>query len=296
MVVHPSEKPMGGLNYHHLLYFWTVARTGSIAKASLELGLTQPTISEQLRLLEKSLGHKLFDRAGRSLVLTEQGSTVLEYAKKIFALGEELTAAVSEPRSSAAQKLRIAVTPEVDASMAAQAMRRVGKPKDSLALSVTHDSAERAMPMLRDGKLDLLLSIDPNLLKTFPGAHRHLLFDCATSFVGIHSSNTRFPQSLHDQAILLPAEPIRSQLVRWLKANRIAMHPAGEVGAPDLAVSLAESGLGIAAVPDGAAVRKLKLLGRLDAVRWRLYAFTAEKRPNHSVLAAILASRPRRSR
>src|SRR5437867_2894769 len=82
---------MEWLNYHHLLYFWTVARLGSIARACQELRLAQPTISGQLRALEDSLGEKLFARAGRRLVLTEVGQLVYRYADEIFGLGRELT-------------------------------------------------------------------------------------------------------------------------------------------------------------------------------------------------------------
>src|ERR1043165_3868092 len=78
------------LNYHHLLYFWVVAREGSIAAATKKLNLTQPTISAQLRLLEESLEEKLFEKQGRSLVLTEAGHVALRYADEIFALGREL--------------------------------------------------------------------------------------------------------------------------------------------------------------------------------------------------------------
>src|SRR4051812_47716762 len=68
------------LNYHHLLYFWTVARSGTIAAASKELHLSQPTISTQLKTLEDSLGVKLFARQGRRLVLTELGRTAFRYS------------------------------------------------------------------------------------------------------------------------------------------------------------------------------------------------------------------------
>src|SRR5262249_50538041 len=82
---------MEWLNYHHLLYFWMVAKRGSIAKACEELRLAQPTISGQLRALEESVGEKLFARQGRRLVLTEVGQVVFRYAEEIFALGSELT-------------------------------------------------------------------------------------------------------------------------------------------------------------------------------------------------------------
>src|ERR1700722_16103062 len=81
---------MAWLNYHHLLYFWTVAREGTIAKACQQLHLTQPTISAQLRAFEKSLDAKLFERVGRNLVLTELGQIVYLYADDIFTLGREL--------------------------------------------------------------------------------------------------------------------------------------------------------------------------------------------------------------
>src|SRR6516225_6740015 len=81
---------MARLNYHHLMYFWTVAREGTIARACAQLQLTQPTISGQLRSLERAVGAKLFDRVGRNLALTETGRIVYRYADEIFSLGREL--------------------------------------------------------------------------------------------------------------------------------------------------------------------------------------------------------------
>src|SRR3954471_4892182 len=82
---------MEWLNYHHLLYFWAVAKTGSVTRASQELRLAQPTISAQVRALEEDLGEKLFLKTGRNLQLTEVGKLVYEYADEIFSLGRELT-------------------------------------------------------------------------------------------------------------------------------------------------------------------------------------------------------------
>ena len=71
---------MDWLNYHHLLYFHTVAREGSVTRASKLLRLAQPTLSGQIRKLEESLGEKLFARQGRGLTLTETGRIVFRYA------------------------------------------------------------------------------------------------------------------------------------------------------------------------------------------------------------------------
>src|SRR3982751_6579408 len=78
------------LNYHHLLYFWTTAREGGVTRAAKKLRLPQPTVSEQIKRLEELLGNSLFERKGRSLVLTEFGRTIYGYADEIFSLGREL--------------------------------------------------------------------------------------------------------------------------------------------------------------------------------------------------------------
>ena len=81
---------MEWLNYHHLLYFWSVAKHGTVTKACEELRLAQPTISGQIRMLENTLGEKLFVRVGRRLALTEMGQVVFGYAEDIFPRGQEL--------------------------------------------------------------------------------------------------------------------------------------------------------------------------------------------------------------
>jgi LysR family transcriptional activator of nhaA len=82
---------MDWLNYHHLHYFWMIAREGTIARACEKLRLAQPTLSGQMRLLETALGEKLFARKGRTLELTDVGRVVFRYAEEIFSLGRELT-------------------------------------------------------------------------------------------------------------------------------------------------------------------------------------------------------------
>ena len=96
---------MGWLNYHHLFYFWTVARSGSIVAASQELFLSQPAISTQIKSLEHVLGVALFARSGRGLVLTEAGEKAFAYADQIFRLGRELRVALgaAQPGTAPAQ-------------------------------------------------------------------------------------------------------------------------------------------------------------------------------------------------
>ena len=101
---------MEWLNYHHLLYFWTVAREGTIARASKKLLLAQSTISGQIHSLEKALHTKLFERVGRNLVLTEQGKRVYRYADEIFSLGRELQATLEGYPEGRMSRLEVGVS------------------------------------------------------------------------------------------------------------------------------------------------------------------------------------------
>ena len=98
---------MDWLNYHHLLYFWMAAREGSITKACRALHLTQPTVSGQIRALERALKVRLFERSGRTVALTDTGRLVYRYADEIFSLGRELQDALHDRPHG--QPLRFAV-------------------------------------------------------------------------------------------------------------------------------------------------------------------------------------------
>ncbi|RUO62194.1 LysR family transcriptional regulator [Pseudidiomarina insulisalsae] len=81
---------MTRLNYHHLYYFWRVAKQGNLTATAEKLAISQSALSSQINQLEHSIGQPLFAREGRTLVLTELGHTVLNYAEDIFQRGEEL--------------------------------------------------------------------------------------------------------------------------------------------------------------------------------------------------------------
>src|SRR6185295_14839174 len=101
---------MEWLNYHHLLYFWMVAKEGSIVRAGKELRLASPTISGQIHRLEEILGDKLFERKGRSLVMTDVGRVVFRYADEIFMIGRELMDTVKGRPGGRALRLVVGVS------------------------------------------------------------------------------------------------------------------------------------------------------------------------------------------
>ena len=109
---------MEWLNYHHLLYYWTVVRTGTVAAASTELKLAPPTISVQIRRLEEQMGEKLLRRSGRHVVPTEMGQVVYRYADEIFTLGRELVDTVRGRPTGRPMVVTIGVVDAVPKSIA----------------------------------------------------------------------------------------------------------------------------------------------------------------------------------
>jgi len=100
---------MEWLNYHHLLYFWMVAREGGVSKAAEKLRISQPTVSAQVKRLERALGERLLERQGRTVTLTEAGRVVYRYADEIFALGRELRETLRGRPSAGAAQLTVGV-------------------------------------------------------------------------------------------------------------------------------------------------------------------------------------------
>ncbi len=94
------------LNFHHLLYFWRVAKLGHLTRAASELHTSQSAVSAQIRQLEDRLGEPLFSREGRRLVLTDTGQLVLAYAENIFGLGQEMLGRL-QGRSQGVTRLRV---------------------------------------------------------------------------------------------------------------------------------------------------------------------------------------------
>ena len=148
---------MEWLNYHHLLYFWTVARTGGVSAASAELRLAQPTISGQLRMLEEHFGEKLFHRVGRRLELTDVGRLVYRYADEIFTLGRELPDAVRGRPTGRPLRFAVGIADQVPKLIAYRLMEPALKLPDKVRLVCHEDKPERLFAELAVHALDLVL-------------------------------------------------------------------------------------------------------------------------------------------
>ena len=122
---------MDWINYHHLFYFWMVAKTGTVSAAAKKLHLARPTVTAQVRELERSVGQKLLRQQGRGLVLTEFGQQIFAYAENIFSIGQELREFIKTGQPGRRQKLRVGMPDVVPKLIALAKKYRKGFP-DSL--------------------------------------------------------------------------------------------------------------------------------------------------------------------
>jgi LysR family transcriptional activator of nhaA len=287
------------LNYHHLLYFWLVAREGSVVRAAKELRLAQQTVSGQIRHLEGVLGQKLFVRRGRGLVLTEAGQTAFRYADAIFSLGQEFLETMSGRAGGAPMRLVVGIA----GGLAKSVVHRILEPAFRLDTPVQvicreNRSREAFMGELASHSVDILLTDAPAGPGTPIRAFSHLLGECGTTFFSspaiVRSAGKRFPQSLDGAPFLMPSTDSTSRraLDEWFYARNIRPRVVAELDDAALVHELGAAGVGAFAAPDviEKEVRRryaVRPIGRTDDVRHRYYVISLERKIRHHAVIAI---------
>lgn len=289
---------MDWLNYHHLLYFWLVAREGSLARASTELRLAQSTISGQIRALEHAIGEKLFVRSGRRLVLTEIGRLVFRYAEEIFTIGRDLQDALKGRPVTRPLSLVVGVADVVPKLVARWLLEPALKLAEPVRLVCREDKPDRLLAELAVHGLDVVLADAPVGPSVRIKAFNHLLGECGIVFFAakeLASTHRRkFPRSLDNAPLLLPTEStsLRRSLDQWFAGRGIRPRIVGEFDDNALLMVFGQAGTGIFAVPSVVADEvqhqyQVQLVGRLDEVRERFYAISVERRLMHPAVVAI---------
>jgi LysR family transcriptional activator of nhaA len=286
------------LNYHHLLYFWTVVRTGSVAAASEELRLASPTISVQIRRLEDQIGEKLLRRSGRRVVPTEMGQAVFRYADEIFSLGRELLNMVHGRPTGRPLQLIVGVVDVMPKSIAHWLIEPALRLDERVRLVCREATPEQLLAQLSVQTLDVVLSDAPIAPGVKVRAYNHLLGETGVSFLGdakfSRTHRRRFPKSLHGAPLLLQASntAIRRGIDEWLEGLEIRPEIVGEFEDSELLWEFGKGGEGVFAVPTVlekhlTRMYGVRVLGRTDAVRSRYYAISVERRLKHPAVVAI---------
>jgi LysR family transcriptional activator of nhaA len=293
---------MEWLNYHHLLYFWAVARYGSVVRASAELKLAQPTISGQIRRLEDVLEVKLFDRVGRNLVLTEVGRTVYRYADEIFSLGQDLVGTLKGRPSLNTLRLTVGVAdvlPKVLVQRLLEPAFHIGRP---IQLICREDRVvEDFLGELVGQELDMVLADRPLGPGIKVHAFNHLLGECGTTFLAspklAKSCRTGFPRSINGVPCLLPTghATVRRALDQWFEAVKVRPALVAEFDDSALMYAFGEEGKGIFPSPsvfeeEFARRYHVQVVGRVKSVRQQFYAISVDRRIQHPAVMAIVTA------
>ena len=291
---------MDWLNYHHLLYFWTVVRQNSVTRASQELHLTQPTLSAQIHTLEAAVGEKLLTRSGRGLVLTERGRIVYRYADEIFSLGRELQETLRDKPSGRPLRLTVGVVDVVPKMVTYRLLKPVLEMSGAVQVTCRQDKLERLLADLALQGMDVVLSDSPVPPTSRVRVFEHVLGECGVSILGTRALVKRygknFPHGLNGSPMLLPTEntALRRSLDNWFTSLRIRPTIVGEFEDSALLKTFGEAGAGLFAGPavietDLCHRRKVVAAGRTGDVRVRYFAISLERRIRHPALATIFA-------
>ncbi len=289
---------MEWLNYHHLLYFWTVARLGSVTRATEELYLAQPTISAQIRALEESLGEKLFMRMGRNLALTEVGRTVFRYADEIFSLGRELSNTLKGRSVGRPVRFVVGITDAMPKLVAYRLLEPALRMTDPIRVVCYEDKADRLLAELATHGLDLVLADAPMGPTIKVRAFNHLLGECGVTIFAVGKLATTyrrgFPQSLEGAPFLLPTDntALRQSLDLWFAAAKIQPLVIGEFEDSALVKVFGQSGMGLFVGPSAieAEIKRqygVQVVGRIETIRERFYAISVERKLKHPAVLAI---------
>ena len=289
---------MRHLNYSHLHYFWTVAREGSIARASESLHLTPQTISGQLKLLDEAVGQALFNRVGRRLVLSDMGKVVFEYADEIFAIGAELASVVRGNHASGPKSLAVGIVNSMPKLIAERIIAPAITAEEPIRVRCHEASLEQLLSELAVHKLDLVLSDQPVPDGLNLKAYNHRLGTSGLSFFvqrrQARRYRGRFPYSLSEAPMLLPSpnSALRRRLDDWFENHELSPRIVGEFDDSALLKAFGEAGAGVFAGPsvieeEICRMYRTSVIGQTDEIRERFYAISPERRLKHTAVVLI---------
>lgn len=286
------------MNYKHLHYFWVVAKSGSIARASEKLHITPQTISGQLSLLEENLNESLFSRVGRNLELTETGRLVLSYAEEIFSLGGELEEMLHNLPEDRPLTFKVGIADVIPKSIAYRLLAPALQLPEPVRIICREGSVATLLAQLAIHKLDLVIADSPIPSSINVRGFNHSLGDCGVTFFAApqlaHKLGNNFPHNLNAMPLLLPGEMtvVRSHLIKWLDGQHIYPHIVGEFDDSALMKAFGQTGTGVFIAPTPIAEEVTKqygvtIIGQTDKIREQFYAISVERKISHPAVTLI---------
>lgn len=285
------------LNFHHLLYFWRVAKLGHLTRAAEELHTSQSAVSTQIRQLENSLGDALFTRQARRLVLTDTGKLVMGFAEDIFGLGREMLGRL-EGQVAGNTRLRVGSVATLSRNYQENWIRPL-LTEPSVVLTLESGSMDGLIARLLQHQLDVVLANETVPADPERPLHCRWLGSQPISLVGpaaIWSTRIlRIPEDLDGIDIALPGprHALRAQFDALCASAGVAPRLRAEVEDMAMLRLIARDSGWLTVLPDVVVQDELRLgslvvVGRLPQLQEHFYAITAPHRHRIEVLEALL--------
>ena len=285
------------INYNHLRYFRAIAHSGSLTRAAERLNLSQSALSVQVQKLEAQLGHPLFDRIGRRLVLTEAGRIALDYADTIFATGDELVSTLAGRPALATQVLRVGAQPTLSRNFQLQFVRPLVGRID-VELILRSGAMRDLLAQLAAHEIDVVLANTPPHADARNALQSHRIDQQPVSLVGpprFAGRRFSFPADLAHESVLLPSldSDIRPGFDALLRAAGIRPIILAEVDDMAMLRLLARDSDALTLVPpivvrDELADASLVEVHSIAGLTESFFAITQRRRFPNPLLAALL--------
>ncbi len=290
---------MEWLNYHHVYYFWLVAKEQSVTKAASILKVSQPTVSAQLKNLEDFLGEKLFDRVGKKIFLTDQGKITFRFADEIFSLGKEMLQTLRGQSVSRPVKFSIGIAEVIPKLIVHQLLQPIFALDKNYEIHCFEGAPEKLLMDLSFFNLDLVIldTEAPAMLKN--KFHSHLFGSSSIScFAGKKLTQSlkkqAFPKCLNEAPMLLPTKhsTIRQELEAWLFKQKIKAKLVGEFQDTALMKVFGQDSIGFFFGPsviekDICRQYKVEVLGRIHSIKEKFFAISAKRKIIHPASLAV---------
>ncbi len=294
------------MNYHHLHYFWVVAKEGGMARAAERLGVAIQTVSAQVRELERALGTSLLRPQGRGLALTPAGQEALRVADEIFQLGAQLPQRVLAAQEGPALRLAVGLADGLPKLWVRHFLGPV-LGEAHLHLRCVEGRPDELLADLALHKLDLVLTDREPAPQRNLRFYAHAVETASLSWFGTPAlaaaARTHYPARLADLPVLLPTghAAIRLGLERWFERHGLRPRIAGEFQDSALLKTFGAAGLGVfAAVSSLAGDLQtrygVEAIAEIDGVQEQFVALAAERKIQHPLLARLLGTGPKTAR
>lgn len=287
-------------NYHHLYYFYVIAKEGSISKATHKLSLQQPTLSAQLKQFEKYLKMQLFVREGKKLILTNEGHYVFSYAKEIFDIGQEFLDHAKDLSHKGRGSIQIGIVKTVPKTIVEVLIHFILKESPDTYISLIKEEAGQLTKSLQDNVLDLILTDVPFEFGLKKELKQQLVGKIPVVFC-VHPQLSpqfkKFPKDLHEAPLIMPSAPkqLYCAVRDFLAENGVTPKIVGEFDDLEIVRRLALRGHGVApinllTVKEAPAKEKLLILNSSKecSIFEHIYIITKKKKRTNPMLLKII--------